>query len=155
MDTVIHDGAPNVGGAWASEAYSQSWLVLESLKLACEFLAPRGTFVTKIFRWALYSKYCANAKQGDDAHWGVIHLQRDNHNYKPSLHAHSTTHLCYQDLQVALGSKLFAHPLTKLGEISTCEQLSGDIMRLLIMCGACKILSHIEGCLICIEVLLC
>ncbi|KAL0044666.1 hypothetical protein WJX82_004707 [Trebouxia sp. C0006] len=50
MDTVIHDGAPNVGGAWASEAYSQSWLVLESLKLACEFLAPRGTFVTKIFR---------------------------------------------------------------------------------------------------------
>ena len=50
MDAVIHDGAPNVGGAWASEAYSQSWLVLESLKLACEFLAPRGTFVTKIFR---------------------------------------------------------------------------------------------------------
>jgi len=53
MDTVIHDGAPNVGGAWASEAYSQSWLVLESLKLACEFLAPRGTFVTKIFRYSL------------------------------------------------------------------------------------------------------
>ncbi len=52
MDTVIHDGAPNVGGAWASEAYSQSWLVLESLKLACEFLAPRGTFVTKIFRYS-------------------------------------------------------------------------------------------------------
>lgn len=51
MDAVIHDGAPNVGGAWASEAYSQSWLVLESLKLACEFLAPRGTFVTKIFRY--------------------------------------------------------------------------------------------------------
>lgn len=50
MDSVIHDGAPNVGGAWASEAYSQSWLVLEALKLACEFLAPRGTFVTKIFR---------------------------------------------------------------------------------------------------------
>ena len=51
METVIHDGAPNVGGAWASEAYSQSWLVLESLKLACDFLAPRGTFVTKIFRY--------------------------------------------------------------------------------------------------------
>lgn len=50
MDTVIHDGAPNVGGVWSSEAYQQSWLVLEALKLASEFLAPKGTFVTKIFR---------------------------------------------------------------------------------------------------------
>ncbi|KXZ53085.1 hypothetical protein GPECTOR_8g77 [Gonium pectorale] len=50
MDVVLHDGAPNVGGAWASEAYSQSTLVLDSLKLAVETLAPRGTFVTKIFR---------------------------------------------------------------------------------------------------------
>ncbi|KAK9814670.1 hypothetical protein WJX72_009544 [[Myrmecia] bisecta] len=50
MDAVIHDGAPNVGGAWASEAYTQSALVLEALRLATEFLAPRGTFVTKIFR---------------------------------------------------------------------------------------------------------
>lgn len=58
MDTVIHDGAPNVGGAWASEAYSQSWLVLESLKLACEFLAPRGTFVTKIFRLLSHAQRC-------------------------------------------------------------------------------------------------
>lgn len=52
MDTVIHDGAPNVGGVWSSEAYQQSWLVLEALKLASEFLAPKGTFVTKIFRHA-------------------------------------------------------------------------------------------------------
>lgn len=43
-------GAPNVGGAWASEAYSQAWLVLESLRMATDMLAPKGTFVTKVFR---------------------------------------------------------------------------------------------------------
>ncbi len=30
----------------------QSTLVLDSLRLAVEVLAPKGTFVTKIFRWA-------------------------------------------------------------------------------------------------------
>ncbi|KAL8540217.1 hypothetical protein ACS0TY_001699 [Phlomoides rotata] len=60
FDLVLHDGSPNVGGAWAKEATSQNALVIDSVKLATELLAPKGTFITKVFRSQDYTAvlYC-------------------------------------------------------------------------------------------------
>ncbi|XP_047307608.1 pre-rRNA 2'-O-ribose RNA methyltransferase [Impatiens glandulifera] len=60
VDLVLHDGSPNVGGAWAQEATSQNALVIDSVRLATEFLSPKGTFVTKVFRSQDYTAvlYC-------------------------------------------------------------------------------------------------
>lgn len=55
VDVVLHDGAPNLGGAWGRDAYNQSELVLHSVKLASEFLAEGGAFVSKVFRSAEYT----------------------------------------------------------------------------------------------------
>ncbi|KAM0062147.1 putative 27S pre-rRNA (guanosine(2922)-2'-O)-methyltransferase [Helianthus debilis subsp. tardiflorus] len=60
FDLVLHDGSPNIGGAWDQEATNQNALVIDSVKLAAELLAPKGTFVTKVFRSRDYNAvlYC-------------------------------------------------------------------------------------------------
>ncbi|KAK4771777.1 hypothetical protein SAY86_013552 [Trapa natans] len=60
FDLVLHDGSPNVGGAWAQEAMSQNALVIDAVKLATQFLSPKGNFVTKVFRSQDYNSviYC-------------------------------------------------------------------------------------------------
>ncbi|TQD88043.1 hypothetical protein C1H46_026406 [Malus baccata] len=60
FDLVLHDGSPNVGGAWSSEATAQNALVVDAVKLATQLLAPKGTFITKIFRSQDYNAvyYC-------------------------------------------------------------------------------------------------
>ncbi|WCJ40157.1 AdoMet-dependent rRNA methyltransferase spb1 [Euphorbia peplus] len=62
FDLVLHDGSPNIGGAWSQEATSQNSLVIDAVKLATQFLAPKGNFVTKVFRSQDYNSvlYCLN-----------------------------------------------------------------------------------------------
>lgn len=56
LDLVIHDGAPNVGGAqtWQKDALIQNELVLHSVRVCCDLLKQGGTFVTKVCHYLAF-----------------------------------------------------------------------------------------------------
>ncbi|ORD94672.1 SPB1 [Enterospora canceri] len=55
-DVFVHDGAPNFGTSRERDVFVQNDLVLAALRLATEFLADGGTFVTKIHRSENFTK---------------------------------------------------------------------------------------------------
>ncbi|PKA52535.1 AdoMet-dependent rRNA methyltransferase SPB1 [Apostasia shenzhenica] len=63
FDVVLHDGSPKVGAAWGKDAALQSSLVVDSIRLATNFLAPNGIFLTKVFRSQDYSAIIFCLKQ--------------------------------------------------------------------------------------------
>lgn len=50
VDVLLNDGSPNVGSNWLKDAYTQSDLVLQGLKIGTELMKKGAIYITKVFR---------------------------------------------------------------------------------------------------------
>ena len=66
-DVVISDVSPNISGIWEVDHARQIDLALNSMKIACEVLKPKGNFFVKIFEGDLTRDFIAKLKENFSA----------------------------------------------------------------------------------------
>ena len=66
-DVVISDVSPKISGIWEVDHARQIDLALNSMKIACEVLKPKGNFFVKIFEGDLTRDFIAKLKENFSA----------------------------------------------------------------------------------------
>jgi AdoMet-dependent rRNA methyltransferase SPB1 len=85
VDVVLHDGAPNVGGAFEKDAYEQIELSVHALRCATQHLRKGGTFITKIYR----------SRDSASFQWVVQQLFEEVTSFKPKASRQQSAEIFY------------------------------------------------------------